>query len=429
MISIVTLLFEFAILAVFNSTGTTDVGNFVAGVLILLHSFVTIASFGRNKRLKKFSRLLTLAYLLRLFFICIDLFAYPRIVLPDGHSDEEMFYINAADYTVSGYTRRGFYPQLMGTLFRFIGINRFFGQYVSMLPSLVALVFLVFTLYELEKTDTASLKIFRIVCILPYNAVLSSLFMREAFIYMFLAISYYHFVLWTKSKKELEFYIAAGFILPAALFHSGTIAALVGYIIVRLIYDNKREVVNITAKNLFATIIIAALSAFVLSRSGNSFLGKFNSLDSLEDIANTYDFARSSYARYVGNSNNLANFILYSPLRFIYFVLSPVPWLWRGITDIAAFMLSTMFYIVAIWRIIKYLRTHDYSDKRKALVVALMIVSLAILFVFSWGTSNAGTALRHRDKTLILFSVLWILCSDETKPAVRKYVRGRRRAY
>ena len=399
MISIVTLLFEFVILAVFKSTGTTDVGNFLAAILIMIHTLVTIGTLNKNRKLKSLSKYLVFAYLLRLLFLSIDLFTYPRIALPDGHADEDMF-------------KRGFYPKLMGTLFRFIGTNRFFGQYVSMLPSIVALAFLAFSLYELQINGSVRKRVFGTVCLMPYNAILSSLFIREAFMYMFLSMSYYHIVLWTKSKKEREYFVAAGLVLPAALFHSGTIAVLIGYIVIRLIYDNKRETVEITIKNVFAAIVVASLTAFVLSQSGSSFLGKFSSLDSIEEIANTYDFAASSYTRYVGNSDSIINFILYSPLRLFFFVFSPVPFLWRGASDVIAFTFSTMIYVAAIWNVIKYLGLKTESKHNKVRVIIISFVALAILFVFSWGTSNAGTALRHRDKTLVLFAILWALSLD-----------------
>lgn len=422
MISIVTLLFEFVILAVFNSTGTTDVGNFLAAILIMIHILVTIGTLSKNRRLKKVYRLLLLAYLLRLFFLCIDLFAYPSIALPDGHSDEDMFYINAYNYVTTGHTERGFYPKLMGILFRIIGTNRFFAQYVSMLPSIVALVFLAYSLFELDINESVAQKVYGIACLMPYNAILASLFVREATMHMFLSMSYYHLVLWARTKRELNYYLAAGLVLPAALFHNGTIAVMIGYVLIRILYDNRKEKINISFRNIAFSILFAFLAVFVLSRTSGSFTGRFSSVDSLEDIANTFDMGASSYARYVGNSDNPINFLIYSPLRLLFFFLSPVPWLWRGMTDIIAFCLGTMFYVSAIWNVIKFLRTREL--KNRALVIALFIIAAAIIFVFAWGTTNAGTASRHREKTQVLFALLWALSSDgvqRSKTSTRRY--------
>ena len=425
MISVVVLLSEFVILALLNGTGTTDAGNFIAGMLILVHAFVTIASFGKNKKLKKYSHYLMLAYLLRLLFLGIDLFAYPRIHLPDGHSDEDMFYVNAFNYVSTGTTGRGFYPQVMGTLFRMIGTNRLFGQYVSMLPSIVALVFLAYSLFELEIDGSVGKRVFGIACLMPYNAILSSLFVREASMYMFLSMSYYQLVLWTRNKRELHYYSAAGLVLPAALFHNGTIAVLVGYVLIRMMYDNKKEKISISFRNIAFSLMFAFLAVFVLSRTGGSFTARFNNVESLEDIANTFDMGGSSYARYVGNSNNPVNFLIYSPLRVLFFTLSPVPWLWRGMTDIIAFCFGTMFYVVALWKMIKFLRTHE--EKNRALVIAFFIIAASIIFVFAWGTTNAGTASRHREKMQVLFALIWALSSDSLRLNKSRSIKPRRK--
>ena len=410
MISVVVLLLEFVVLALFNSTGTSDAGNFVTSILILLHVFFTTLSFNGNKKLKYVSNYLVLAYLLRLFLLYIDLFAYPQITLPDGHADENIFYWNATYYATGGETRRGFYPKLMGTLFKVIGTNRLFGQYISMLGSVVALAFLAYSLYELNINARVKKRIMTISCLMPYNAILASLFVREAFIHMFLSMSYYYFVLWAKEKKEHFFYIASALVLPAALFHGGTVAALVGYIIIRLIYNNKTETVNISFKNIMIALMIALVAVFLLNNTGGLFTNKISAVDSLEDIANTADRGASSYAQYVGNSNNLLNLLIYSPLRILFFVLSPVPWLWRGLTDIIAFCFGAMFYVISLWNMIKFLRKRD--AKNRSLVIALFVIAAAITFVFAWGTTNAGTASRHREKMQVLFAILWALSYD-----------------
>lgn len=422
MIVVVIAFLEFSVLALFKAAGISRVSNIIASVFILILFFFMIAYSKKNQRLKPYSKYLVTAYLLRLFFLYVDLFAYPRFALPDGHSDEDMFFRNAVNYATYGFANRGTYPKVMGTLFRFIGTNRLYGQHVSMLFSIVALVYLAYSLSELEIDDKEKTKVYRVACLLPYNAILSSLFMREAIIYMFLSFSFYFFVLWMKTKNERQFLLAAGFVLPAAVMHSGTIAVLVGYIIIRLIYDSKKERLNISFRNILITVVISVVVVFIINNSRFNFLAKFESVDSLGDIANTHTIGRSSYARYVGNSNNPLSFIIYTPLRIIFFMLSPVPWLWRSMMDIIAFCFSTMFYVVSIWNTVKYLKRH--VEKNRNLVVCLLIVALITVFVFAWGTSNAGTAARHRDKIMVLFALLWALASNGIQD--KKRYRNRR---
>ena len=425
MLAVIILLFELVILAIFKNTGTTDVGNFFASVLILIHALLVIASFNQNKRLRPYSKYLTIGLLLRLLILFIDVLAYPSIILPNGHGDEDMFYDNAVYYAEHGVTYRGYFCVVMGRLFRILGYNRLIGQYLCMLCSIVALTYLAYTFNKLDISGKNKGRILQIVCILPNFAILSSLFMREAVITMFLSISFYFFVRWAREKEEKLYYVAAIFVFPSALFHSGTIAVLAGYIVVRLIYDNKRNQIRITAMNVILTVLISSLAIIIINRSGGHLTSKFNSLDSLEDIANTNTSGASSYAQYVGNSNNPFNVIIFTPLRLFFFFLSPVPWMWRGIADVIAFLFSSMYFLTVIWTIIKFLRRK--SETNRVLVIALFIIVLTTSFVFAWGTSNAGTATRHRDKLVTLFAILWALSADFTKQPSKQKRRGIRR--
>ena len=413
MVPIVALLLEFAVLALIKVGGTDTISNILASLLITAYSFVLFYYFNHNRRLKRFSHSLVLAYMLRLLILFIDLFAYPTIALPNGHGDEEMFFGNAVSYALYGINRRGLYPQVIGTLMRIVGLNRLFVQYVSLLSSIVALVFLAYTLSETQIEEVIQKKTFRIVCLLPNYAILSSLLMREAVVYMFLSISVYYFVKWVRKKREVFFYMAALTVMPAAAFHSGTIAVLVGYLVIRLFYDNKKETVSIRLTNVVLSLALAFIAVYIIGRTGNTFTNKFGNVESLEDIANVRDTAGSSYAQYVGNSNNPLSFIIFTPLRLFFFLFSPLPGMWRGIGDIIAFFFSSMYYVVSIWNVVKYLRTHQ--EKNRMLIIALFIVALAAVFVFAWGTSNAGTATRHRDKMLLIFAVLLALSRDGLK--------------
>lgn len=411
--AIIVLILEFVILTLFKSSGATDAGNFFAGVLIIIHVLAMISTFSRSKNLRKYSQSLTLALLFRILLMLIDLYAYPAFVLPNGHSDEDMLFAYAAQYAIDGKTNRGYYTIIMGILFRFIGSNRLYGQYVSMLFSMVSLICLCDALEQLELSDSVKYKVVRIVCLLPNFAILSSLFMKEASATMFLSLSFYFFVKWTREKRNMYYFIAAALVLPAAMIHSGTIAALVGYIAIRMIYDNNKGIIKITFVNVILTLVLAFAAVYLINHTGSTFTSKFGSIDSLDEIANVREGAKSSYLRYVGNSNNPVNFILFTPLRIIFFLFSPMPWMWRGFADVIAFFFSSLYYLVVIWNVLKYLRKSRADNPgNRSLVTVLFVVAMAIVFVFAWGTTNAGTASRHRDKTVVLFGILWALSLD-----------------
>ena len=132
-----------------------------------------------------------------------------------------------------------------------------------------------------------------------------------------------------------------------------------------------------------------------------------NNIDEISDIATGNGLGGSSYARYVGNSSNPLNMIIYTPLRIVFFLFSPFPWQWRGLSDIIAFVFSSLFFLYTAWCNIRFLRSGE--KKNRTLVIALTIVAVCTAFVFAWGVSNTGTACRHRDKMAIIWGFVLAL--------------------
>jgi len=412
MIAIVGILLEVAILAGINivQSDLVDVGFAFASVLIILSSFLVLASLLQNKRIGTVRNSIILGFLFRLFLLYFDIFGRRIFVLPQSGGDAVSFYYGAISYARYGGWTRGLFPKIMGLLFRVIGINRLYAQYLLMLLSIVSLVYLAYAMNELLISDRVKKRVFQIVCLLPHFAIVSSIFMRESIITMFLSISIYHFACWIRRKNILHFVFAAALLLPASAFHSGSIAVLVGYIVVLMLYDNHREKVHANIRGILLAVILLLGSAFLLSRNEEVFLGKFEDVESLEDVANMRDQGDSAYAQYVGNSNNIFSLILFTPLRMFYFLFSPLPWQWRGIKDIIMFFFSSLYYLTVCWSVFRVYRRKRVPNR--GVVFALMLVAMATVFVFGWGVSNTGTAARHRDKLATMFALLWATSID-----------------
>ena len=210
---------------------------------------------------------------------------------------------------------------------------------------------------------------------------------------------------------EGSFLLAIVSAFISMIFHSGMVALPVAYVITRFIYNKNKKTVSITLSNILISVILLMAGVYFLNRYEGVFLGKMQNVDSLEDIANVSTIGGSDYSRYVGNSNNTLNMLIFTIPRIVFFLFSPLPFQWRGLADIIAFFFSSLFYIVVIYRTLHYLRI--YQGGNKVTVIMLFIVALATMFVFAWGVSNAGTATRHRDKMIILYGVLLAL----SKPA------------
>ena len=86
---------------------------------------------------------------------------------------------------------------------------------------------------------------------------------------------------------------------------------------------------------------------------------RLGSVDSIEEAANTLDYGGSTYAQYVGDSSSIQNMLIYTIPRIVYFLFSPLPWQWRGPSDVIAFTFSSLFYMYAVVDVNKNMRVYS----------------------------------------------------------------------
>ena len=107
--------------------------------------------------------------------------------------------------------------------------------------------------------------------------------------------------------------------------------------------------------------------------------------------------------------------IVNSPVRVISFIFAPLPWMWRGVSDIVAFFGSALFYIYVFVLVIKALKAGKGKNKPDNIwgfFIVLVITWLIASLMFGWGVSNTGTALRHREKFTYICVVLFAVAKE-----------------
>lgn len=416
MIAIIVLIIEFIILAFFNSMDI-EITDGIAIIMIIVYSIVFLGYVTSNKKLRKYKGALIAGYFMRIGLLFLDIYGKKIYVLPNSGYDSEMYFRCAVEYVVTRNPGRGeAFSAVMGTIFSFIGTNRLYSQFIVMLFSIVSLLVLAYAVNMVEgiEKDT-KIRTVGIVCLLPNFAILSVIFLRESIITMLLSISVYLFVRWMLGGKEIWFIGAFAVSFLAAAFHSGSAAIAIGYITIRLIYDNKKRVVRLRAKNVLPAIFFVIVIAYLYVNYADDLFGKMNNINSIGDIGSTNSEGGSSYAAYVGDSSSIINMVIFTIPRIVYFLFSPFPWQWRGLGNIIAFVFSSLFYLLVLKNAIVCMKKDKSSNKNYAIVI--FIVALCTAFVFSWGVTNTGTATRHRDKMIVVYAVLYSLshynCRDK----------------
>lgn len=360
-------------------------------------------------------RLIFLAYMIRLFVMIFDIYGNSIFVLPNSGDDTKYFNFKATNYALNNVEYTG-YSKILGIQYKLFGANRFVGQYFNLLIS-IATILITFMIIDLMIANNKVKKMaYLLICFLPNTIVLSVILLRESLIEFLITISLFYYLKWWKKNGVINVIIAILFIIAASYLHSGVVFISLGYIICYIFFSNEDRKIKIGLMQ-FILVIVLMVPAFVAVHSANSFflpyLAGINSVEDVSSKVSGYELGGSVYLTDSSNLNSLSDLIMITPLRFLYFIISPAPWKWRGFQDILAFMTSSLFYVYTSIKVVKMIFEKDKSNRN--LIISIIIILLLVLFVYSWGTSNSGTALRHREKFVSYFILLFAIVENQIK--------------
>ena len=162
------------------------------------------------------------------------------------------------------------------------------------------------------------------------------------------------------------------------------------------LYNRKKEKIdfkNIKIFKLIPFIFIIVFFGFYFLQNSDSKFSKFLGPSAFDSLYETLEYTRGGSAYLVNlKVNSFFDVILYSPIKFLYFLFSPMPWNWRGISDISTFIMDSIVYL--------YLLVIVLKNKKNNIVKSFGLCFLVLAFVFGLGTYTAGAAARHRYNVL-----------------------------
>ena len=382
-------------------------------MIILITSLVFILAITKNVKKKSEFLVLVGGYLLRVGLMFWDYYCRNIFKLPNVGYDADFYHYKGTiamnDYSAMKSDK---YAQVLGFLYNRFGIARLIGQYFNILLSITAIILMLKMIEMLNVNNKARFIALQLASFLPNFAIINSALLRETPIIFLLTLSLYFFIKWWKNGKIGYVAIAIVISIIAAYFHSGAIAPILGYAIIVSLYDRKNASFKINTKTIVAVSVFLIGFSILFSLTSDTVFSKYTRYDSAEEITEHVGEGDGDSGYEVGFStgNATADMVINTPFRIFYFIFSPVPWNWRGLQDIIAFVFSAMFfgmcYILSAFIIL------DKNIKNKAPVIAFLILAISTALLFAWGVQNAGTALRHREKFTIQYLVLFTLCAD-----------------
>jgi hypothetical protein len=306
------------------------------------------------------------------------------------------------------------YPRIIAFIYMLVGRKPFVIVGINSITNLIAALYVYKIITIVGNSDKKAIFGVSLFLFLPHSIIFSSVILRESLIVMFVNISLYYFILYCKSKKVLQIIISVAFIILSSVLHAGTLFVGVAYLLYFVIDKEVIRKVDKVKKPFVLVLVCSIVSClfFVNKQIFRKLLG-FDSIDTIVKIVdrNANNWGSSAYLQNF-HVNNIFELILSVPIRIFYFLFSPMPWNWRGIGDVIAFFLDSIIYVYIIILLVRKLWKLKFLSSKNRIFVSCLFGLTTALSVFSLGTANAGTALRHRYKLLTLLIVL--ICSSVT---------------
>lgn len=317
------------------------------------------------------------------------------------------------------------YTSILALGYSVAGPSQFFGEETSILAFTLSCVVLV------RLMDLLNIERHRIACILlfgllPSTALFTSITMREAWEILFFMFSVYSLLRFRLYAEPLAL---IGGVISALLMgglHNGLIVyalAMVPYALlvsvgVRTSFSLQRILgVGLTA------LVVASLGAAVFTHS----LPNAPALDRLtqgdavgyaaEYRMHSKQEARAAYGIKLDASSPLA-FAASAPVVYIYYMLSPMPWQIRSGLDVYG-ALNAWLQILLLIFALNAMRSRR-TEAPLGIHKLLLSLYFAMSFLWSLGTINYGTAIRHH---IVPF---WILIVLGVPPLLDRMAESRR---
>ena len=388
--------------------------DFVVGIIGSFVSFTIVLHI--MKKYSEISNILLIAYLLR--FIMVVYLTIHGEFDSDGYQvmAESFYNMDFLKYLVSFQTGAYLYSWIIAGLWKITGESLVLIRIINCMLSFYCCVLGYKLSFYLYNNKEAAKKIAFIIAIFPNLIRFSSYFSSRETIFVFTFLisikMLYHYYDTNKSKYAFLFFVT---VFVCTILHTSAISLLVGFLLI--LYKKAK-----TKSQIFKVIVLSmilTIGTIFMIRNGIGTEKLYLNNGGLDGeklawIQSASSEGRAAYLKGFG-SNNIFITILQLPIRVLYFLYTPFIWMIRTPIDVLGF-LDASLYLVFTYKLMKIRKKNDISNdysKNKTLIRCIYISLIIMISMFSIGTSNYGTAIRHRAKMIIPILLL-------ATPALRK---------
>jgi len=384
--------------------GTDLFGLFFISICCFI--FMTILFKVNDPVLKN---ILIIAFALRIGLALVNTFILP---LPDTGNDTVVYELTGWEYATAwntGLEANFTFTHVAPLIYsKIIGVIYFISGRVPLLVQFANVVLGVFIVYYVYKIIIELGAIKRsaqigsvITALFPTLCLYSAITLRETFISFFLIVSVFYFFKWLNSGKVSKLVLTSAFLLLSSALFGAMIVIGVMYAIFFIFYEVKTKRWRLISKQSLLGLFMVTLVTLGIILFGSFLMDKLPTDIRLVFSPDYMSYkvnlaAKGGSAYLVGfTPNSTLDIFIQSPVRMVYFLLAPFPWMISSPGQILGLIDALLYLLLVFYSIsgLKYLKKYNNPA-----FWAVILMLLIIIGTFAWGVSNFGTAIRHRQK-------------------------------
>lgn len=382
---------------------TTIIGNLDV-VFSLLFSIVFVVLNVRLISLIKIKKFVILTLIANMIKLLLVFYQSQYKNIPMGGSDWVIYDEVAQKLLLTGDIREvildldvNLFPKIVAIFYSIFGVDNKIIYYVVFLCALTTLVVFNKTVYLWTNNSYTTALFTFLIGIYPIQIIFSITFLREIPIQMLIILSFYHLTIFLKQNHLSNLLYAIIIAMLSSMMHAGTLAILLVYLLMMFMFNRKTKEIKIhTTSIIFFLVTLLFLSKTPLWELMTQKFSNFDNISNLTDMINT-DRGNTSYALEFGNG--YLGVLLGSVYKFLMFVLSPLPWQVFNLETVIAFFIDAIPRYIILYQIVMYIkRNKEFRENNRTVLIIIVLIWFLVTLIFSIGTNNYGTAMRHRSK-------------------------------
>jgi len=308
------------------------------------------------------------------------------------------------------------YSMIIGMIYYLIGRSPLFIRIVNVfLSTMIVYNTFQIALFVWQNKRTAKIAAW-IVAFFPALILFGVTILREAILVYLLTVSILYLIAHTRNYRISNLFISLIALLMVINLNSGFFLILIVPVFLLIKYWMKLLVEKKGIKILYISVILIIFLVTTIVFT-NSFIGVkiigevevssltdstiFERISSFQNVA-----ARGRTEYLVGKTiNSPVSLLIWLPIRIIYFLFMPFPWFWHNLLDILGGVDAVLYFWIIFYSFRGLFQKKSKFFNYTTLWIIVLTAGIGIL-IFSIGTSNYGTALRHRAKFSFLLAIL-----------------------